>query len=411
MASKQTTYKVAVVSPTPFYYHAPLYRSLAGADDIDLMVYYCSDETLRGKDVQRMYGIKQSFSNEAVLQEYPYLFLKNYSPTPSYFKWPFGLMNFGVWNELRKGKYDLVILQSWTNVTWLVAFLAGRLYGSKVVFMTDENILAKDKKPFWKKILKRLLIGDILFKSASGFLTSGTANEQLYEYFAVPKQKLFRFSFSWGYNYVLRKADELLPQRSALRESMGIHPDEFVVLYVGRLAKEKNLFTLLDGYQSLSHQHKKLLLVGSGPLVSEIQDYINANHIPNVSFMGFQDRSAIFHFYAVADVLVLPSSYEPWGIVVNEAMCFKLPIVASDRVGAAVDMVKDGENGYLFHYQSAKELSHSIEKIMAMDVAQRERMGQSSRKHVEAWVASLDAPLIIKGAIDALKKKSSSFQR
>lgn len=197
--SEKKKYKVAIVAPVPFYYHAPLYRKLAELPEINLTVYYCSEETLYGADIIKTYKFKGKFvDKEDLLEGYHYHFLKNYSLTPSYLKWPFGLINFSIWKEIKEGKYSAVILQSWTNLTWWLAFFACLKYDTPVLFMTDSNIATEPLKSKIKVYIKKIIFSNFLFKKASGFLTSGTANEEFYKYYAVPEKKMVRFYFSWG---------------------------------------------------------------------------------------------------------------------------------------------------------------------------------------------------------------------
>ena len=383
-------YKVAIVAPTPVYYHAPLYRLLYISLQIDLMVYYCSNETLSGIEIKKMYGADARFeSQEELLSGYQFKFLKNRSFDPSYMKWPLGLINIDIYKEIKDGRYDAVILQSWTNLTWWIAFFACLIHKVPVLFMTDENILSKKAKPTWKKALKRMVVGNFLFKFTAGFLTAGLANEALYKHFGVPEKKLMRMYFSWGYERFLYRAQEIKSQREQIRRELGIEEHDFVMLFVGRLSHEKNPFMLLDADNLVNHPHKKLFFAGDGPLKPMLKQYIKDLNIKCVYFAGFQNRTTLPNFYTMADVFILPSIYEPWGIVINEAMCFSLPIVASDRVGAAVDLVHSGSNGYVFSAQDTKQLVVSIENLAAQSPEERKAFGDESFKIISEWIAKI----------------------
>jgi glycosyltransferase involved in cell wall biosynthesis len=88
--------------------------------------------------------------------------------------------------------------------------------------------------------------------------------------------------------------------------------------------------------------------------------------------------------YAAADVFVLPSENEPWGLAVNEAMCAGLPIVTSDAVGCAVDLVQDGVNGAIFPVADGKALAGALE-LMLRDSDLRRRMGAASSAIIANW--------------------------
>jgi len=390
----------------PFYYHVPLYRKLNESSEIDLTVYYCSDETLRGEEVEKTYNTKMQPIEEDLLSGYKYKFLKNYSSSPSFLKWPFGLMNFDIWNEVKVGGYDAIVIQSWTNLTWWVAFCACLICKVPVLFMTDSNILSEPAKPGWKITFKKFLLGKFLFKNSAGFLTSGKANEDFYRFYGVPDYKMTRIPFSWGYEKFLVKANQLKGERDRIRELLGIKRDEFVILYVGRLSKEKMPMAILDAYKKINNSKKKLFIVGDGPMREKFEKCIKDYRLDNVILIGFQPHKEVSSFYAAADVLVLPSEHETWGIVVNEAMCFGLPIIVSDRVGAGVDLVRDGYNGFIFPVGNVEKFSGAIEKIINLSESNRQVFRQRSFDIISKWVNDSDPTPKISKLLGLLKDNS-----
>ncbi len=399
-------YRVAIISPAPFYYHTPLYRRLAESLDIDLTVYYCSKETLNGVDVQKTYSTKGSFiGKEDLLKGYNYKFIKNYSLVPSYLTWPFGLINIGVWREIKSGDYDAVVLQAWTNITWWVAFSACLKYKTPVLFMTDANILSESIRSVWKKKIKKYIL-NYLFKKTDGFLTTGKANEEFYKYYGANTDKMVRFYFSWGYESFITKSQEIKSRRGDIRKSFGVKEDDFLILYVGRLSQEKNPGIILDAFNSLATKNKKLFFVGDGPLRDNLEQKIKETNTKGVLFAGFQNHNKIGEFYAIADVLVLPSSSETWGIVVNEAMCFGLPIITSDQVGAAVDLVKNGQNGFVFPVGDTKKLITALNSLINMSPNERLSFRQKSSEIIKEWIDKVDP---VKQLIRLLPASNSSY--
>lgn len=385
----QTVCKIAVVSPTVFYYHVPLYRRMASSKKIDLNVFYCSNEAAVGSDVKKTYGVNGRFSDEDMLSGYSYKFLKNYSPCPSYLRWPFGLVNIGIWQEIKKGKYDAVVLQAWTDLTWYLAFLACLRFKIPVLFMTDANIASESFRPTWKKIVKKILF-KFLFTRASGFLTAGIANEEYYKLYGVSEDRMVRFHFSWGYEDFFSKAQYIKLKKQSIRNLLGIEENEFVMVYIGRLSKEKNPEIILEAFNKLDFKNKKLFFVGDGQLRTRIEQALKTSDSKKVFVTGFQSRDKIGDFYAIADVLILASDAETWGIVVNEGMCFGLPIIASDQVGAIFDLVKDGYNGFIFPVGDAEKLSDCIKKIFRMTSGERLIFGERSKKMIKDWIDEID---------------------
>ena len=379
-------FNVAIVAPTCFYYQVPLFQELSDDPRIDLTVYFCSQEAFGGQDVLRAFQTDRLWGTEDEwLKGYDYKFLRNYSPRPSYFNWPFGLINFGIVNEIRKTRPDVVILMAWTNPTWYLAIMACLLFRVPFLYMTDTNIQAEPSKQRWKSWVKKVLLGKMIFPLCSGFLCAGTSNKLLYDYFGVPDRKLAVFAYSWGYANLLQVAQELNPQRDQIRANLGISETGKIIMYCGRLSNEKNPAALLRAYHQISDPAKVLIFVGDGRLRQELQEYIASNNIESVYFTGFQDRYEVSKFYAIADVLAVPSHREATGMVVYEGMNFGVPVVVSDQVGAGVDLVIDGHNGYTFHEGNEDELADRLQGILDLSEEERQAMGARSRVLISRW--------------------------
>lgn len=386
MDSSSARYKVAIVAPTCFYFQVALFRELAAHQRIDLTVYFCSDEALYARDVVKMFKTNEQWGgDEDLLEGYKSKFLKNYSPFPSYLSWPFGLMNFGIWGQIKRDRPDVVILMSWTNLTWWVATLACLTSKIPFLYMTDTNIMAEAINPKWKVWPKRLLLAKGLFRLASGFLYAGTANKLLYKSYGVPDEKLVPFAFSWHYASFLKAANEIKSRRATIRRELGISEQDRVILFCGRLIKAKSPLDLVKAYQKLNSKNKKLIFVGDGILKETLRSYVKKNNVSSVRFEGFKNRKEIPNYYAAADVFVLPSIREATGMVVNEAMCFGLPVVVSDQVGFGKDLVLDGDNGFRYPVGDVEALADKIKRVIEMPEEERLAMGIRSRDLIEAW--------------------------
>ncbi len=379
-------YRVVFVAPSSFFYQAPIYRELASHPRIQLIVYFCSDEAVRGVDVRMKFQTAGQWGDKGkTLEGYEYKFLKNFSPHPSYLRWPFGLMNFGIWWEIKKSKPDAVVIMSWVNITDLISILACMIFRSPLLFMTDANILAEAERQKWKYQVKKLFLGKILFRLAAGFLHTGTANSLFYQRYGVSEERLVPFAFSWESKDFLRDADRLRSQRTQIRTELGISQESSVVLYCGRLSPEKAPLHLLKAYELVRTAHKVLLFVGDGGLKRELENYATERQIPSVHFLGFKNRTEVAKFYTIADVLVLPSIREATGAVVTEAMSFGLPVIVSNKVGFAIDLVKHGSNGFIFPVGDTEALAGYITQVIEASEEKKAGMANQSRKLVEEW--------------------------
>ena len=379
-------YKVTMISPTCFFYQTALYRALASNPRLELTVCFCSDEGLHGGDVARKFNTEGRWTDEQeLLTGYKHKFLRNYSPRPSYLSWPFGLINVGIWNELRRTRPDVVILMSWMNPTWWIAIFACLCFKIPFMYMTDTNVQGELRKSPWKAWPKGLLIGKGLFNLTFGFLYVGEANRRMYQYYGVPDHKLVDFAFTWGYEQFFRRATELAPQKEQDRIDMGISMDSHVILYCGRMSKEKSPSVLLEAFHRLDLPKKVLVFLGDGKLRAPLEAYVANHNLDSVHFVGFKNREDISKYYAISDVLVLPSDHEATGAVINEAMCFGLPIIVSDQVGFGMDLVQDDYNGFCFPVGDRDALAGRIKQLFHLPMKERLEMGIRSHDLMTKW--------------------------
>lgn len=399
---KPVAHKIAIIAPTCFYYQAPLFRTLAADDRIDLSVYFCTEEGSSGSDARSVYGSNESWaSEEELLEGYRSKFLTNHIPQGSYLKSLVGLANLGIWDELNRNRPDAVVVMSWMNPTWWLTYLACWKFDVPMLLMTDANVQAEQLKSFWKWGLKRFFLGKLLFPTTAGFLCAGTSNRELYAEFGVPESKLFPFAYSWGYSTLIDNSERLRKQKLELRKEYGLPEDAIIVLYCGRFSEEKGTVELISAYKTVPSTKKALVLVGDGRLRSRMEGLMDENDRSSVYFMGFHNRDKIGEFYAMADILVLPSRTETWGMVVNEGLCFSLPVVVSDQVGAGTDLVVDGKNGIVFPTGDIKELSKGISKLVELPNEERERMGEESWRLITEWL-NRDLPAVFVEYFDSI---------
>ncbi len=146
-------------------------------------------------------------------------------------------------------------------------------------------------------------------------------------------------------DYFGRQRAALLPQRPSIRQQFGLPADAVVFLYAGQLAPEKRLPDLLHVVRALDDARAWLVLAGEGRERRHLENLARSIGLRQILFPGFKSQGGLARFYVAADAFVLPSGNETWGVVVNEAMNFALPVVVSDAAGAVPDLVEEGGFG------------------------------------------------------------------
>ena len=140
--------------------------------------------------------------------------------------------------------------------------------------------------------------------------------------------------------------------------------DRINLLYSGQFIERKGIDTLLQAFADIAEDCPTVDLILAGGTAENIDDcLIPEKYRQRIIFAGFVQPANLPGLFAQADIFILPSRYDGWGVVINEALGAGLPVIASDRVGAAHDLVIPDENGYLFPAGDSGELAACIKKL------------------------------------------------
>ena len=398
LSGKTKKYNLLILVSHPIQYQTPLYKLLSKEPEIDLTVLFCSDWGLKTyKD--KGFG-KEVKWDIPLLDGYKYKFLKNVSPFPNVSTF-FGLINPEIVNELKKSDYDAIWLHGWNSFTNWLAMVTAFYLNIPVLLRGETNLL--QKPTFLKNLTKELVLKN-LFKNISVFLAIGKYNADFYKSFGMPEEKIFLVPYTVNNDFFVSKAQELISKKKELRKKYNVPEESPVVLFSGKLIDKKRPFDLLKAFEIISKDIRtSLVFVGDGNLRNKLETYAKNNHIQNVFFIGFRNQTELPEFYAMADIFVLPSDFEPWGLVVNEAMCFGLPVIVSNKVGAGGDLVKNGENGFIYKAGNVIMLTSYLKDLL-QDETKRIKFGQSSKGLIQEWSYKEDISGIL-CAISSMESK------
>jgi glycosyltransferase involved in cell wall biosynthesis len=192
-------------------------------------------------------------------------------------------------------------------------------------------------------------------------------------------------------------------QRKKVRAELGVGDLDPIVLYAAKLQIRKHPDDLLRAAHRLQNRGIRfhVVVVGSGEMAGGLVDFAQRLGLNNIHFHGFANQSTLPQIYGAADVFVLPSENEPWGLAINEAMCAGLPIVASAEIGCAPDLIWTGVNGQTFPRGDIEALAGALLPILT-DGQIRRRMGAASSEIISRWsyaecAAGLQAALVRSG--------------
>jgi glycosyltransferase involved in cell wall biosynthesis len=354
----------------PIQYQIPWYRELAVIPGLDLEVGYA---WLPDPDAQGT-GFGVAFEWDLPLLEgYRWTELARAGGTPD-------LDRFAALRLRRPGRWlagrpATLLVTGWHRLPLIQLAIAARRRRIPVLARGDSTGAGR------RRLHRRLLLRAWL-RLFAGFLVVGSRNREFYRELGIDDARIFDCPHFVDNRRFTAAAERALPRRAELRLRWRAADDSLVVLFCGKLIPEKNVGELLEAFAtaSTSAAGLRLVIVGDGPLRGELQAQAERLGV-RAAWCGFQNQSQLPESYAAADLLVLPSRSETWGLVVNEAFASGLPVIASDRVGCVPDLVHPGKTGAVYRSGHPEELAARLLQAAA-NPAWLRRAGEEGRRLV-----------------------------
>jgi glycosyltransferase involved in cell wall biosynthesis len=380
---------MALVSASPVHYQVPLYRRLAADPRIDFTAIYASSAGVRPHDpgycrsiiwdVDLLAGYRSEFLRRATKNELGRGFLS--------------MHDLDVLQVLDRGNYEVVWLHGYNTLTHQLALLSRLARRTPVLFREEQTLL--HGRAEWKLAAKRLILPHFLGKVFGLYI--GTENRFWLRHYGVPENHLFFTPYAVENERFQDDAVRLADMREETIVEFGLNRAKGpVILFVGRLIDKKQPLLILEAFRRLRERSAcRLLIVGSGPLEDALHQTIKRDRIPDVRIIGFLNQSQVSRAYSCGDIFVLASrSHETWGLVVNEAMNFGLPVVVSDKVGCAADLVQEGNNGFVVSSNDPAQLAARL-GLLVESISLRRSFGEASLRLINQWTHDVAARGVI----------------
>jgi glycosyltransferase involved in cell wall biosynthesis len=333
--------RLGILTSHPIQYQACLFRELARR--VDLHVYFAHKA---GPQEQAEAGFGVGFEWDVDLTSgFEHSFLDNLARAPSVVRFS-GCDTPDIAAHLRSGRHDALLVYGWHLKSYLQGLAAGKRLGIPVLARGDSHL--HTPRSAWKQAVKRLAY-PLFLRSYDGFVVVGRRARDYLLHYGVPEGRIriapHCIDVAW-----FERGSRLLPQeRRQLRQAWDVAEGETVVLFVGKLIECKRPLDLVFAVQELRRRSLRVraVFVGSGPLENAIRETARRHDVP-VTLTGFKNQSELPRCYAAADIAVLPSESETWGLVVNEALACGVPVVISDRVGCAEELAGMARAGLVY---------------------------------------------------------------
>jgi glycosyltransferase involved in cell wall biosynthesis len=348
--------RVAVVSPEPTPYRAPLFDRVAAHAGIDLTVIYAARSVAhREWTVEPTHrhvvlgGVAVPGAERFLRHQYPL--------TP------------GIVRAVRNARPDVVVISGWSTFASQAAIAWCRAHGVPYVLLVESHDL--EPRSAWRRAIKGAVVPRLLRGAASVLVVGSAARESVVARGAT-SVRVFANTIdvaSWT-----TRTQQLERRRP---------DDEVVVLSVARLVPEKGIEDLIRAVAEAGDSRLRLVVAGDGPRREGLVE-LAAGLGVRLTILGHLAQGELAQTYADADVFALLSHHEPWGVAVNEAAASGLPLLLSDRVGAAADLLVDSRNGFLVPAGDVHEAARALRRLAA-EPGLRQELGKHSRELVHDW--------------------------
>ena len=287
----------------------------------------------------------------------------------------------------------LIYLNGYYDASYWAVIVYAKLRNIKIIIDSESTETSRERI-WWKEKLKKIVIPRM-----DGYLCLGSKATEYIIKLGVRKEKILSTrNIGIANDKVAQLYQNALFVKDSVKEQLNL--PQFNFIYAGRFSPIKNLKLLIESFSEAiekfdNQRHWGLILSGDGSEKETLKSLISSKNIERITFLPSCEWHEVPARYALADVAILPSLFEPFGFLVNEALVYGMPIIVSNRCGSAFDLVQNGENGYTFDPTKKEDL---VEKMgmMMNNISEHKTMGEKGKKLVAHFHPDLICDDILK---------------
>lgn len=270
--------------------------------------------------------------------------------------------------------FDKIICATFTDITGMLAVQMMKL-GHIPYYLECDGGFAKDGKGLKEKIKK------IIIRGAAGYFSTGRICDEYYTTYGAEESRLIRYPFSSLKESDLAKFVPSVDEKRRLKKELGIQ-EEKVILAVGQFIPRKGFDILMNAVRDIPRD-VGIYFVGGIPTKEYLLER-DRSGLTNVHFEGFKLKNELEKYYRAADLFVLPTREDIWGLVIQEAMAYGLPVISTDKCASALELIKHGENGYIIPCENVGLLEDYIQVIISSENTAR-KFGAKSLEIIKSF--------------------------
>ena len=246
--------------------------------------------------------------------------------------------------------------------------------------------------------LLKYMVKHYFISNATGCLANGTHAKEYFLHYGAREENIFQHHFSTLYEKDILQTCVTPEEKAALKEKLGLE-NRKTVIAVGRFIHSKGFDVLLKAWEKMP-KAVNLIILGGGEKEDEYRQFIEMHHLANVTLLGFKPCKEVLRYFKACDLFVLPTRKDVWGLVINEAMACGLPVITTDRCIAGMELITNGENGYIVPVEDVDALTEKMKYILENDTLAA-AMGRASLERIRPYTIEN----IAKSHIFALQQK------
>ena len=371
--------KLLYIVSHPIQYQAPLLRQISAETDIDLKVIF-EDDFSESRYFDPGFGVDVEW-DVALLDGYESVLLR----------------------EINSAEYlreaDVIWFHGWQSRQFRKLLKLAKSIGTPVLMRGENWSVAMPDGKFLKGWLKRFYLNQI-FSKCDAYLAIGSANHTYYLEHGIAEDKIFNVPYA--VDNVFFEAPSTKETAEKFRQELGITANQKMVLFAGKFTPRKKPDLLLKAWAEVDwnpSDRPALVFVGDGDLKTSLMaDAERTEFKDNIHFTGFRNQTELPGIYRAADVFVLASEKEPWGLGINEAMASGTAVIASDQCGASFDLLSN-ETGAVVEAGSVMDLASALLNV----VGHSEKCGRAAKKRIANWDFAADIAGL-KSALEYIKE-------
>ncbi len=286
--------------------------------------------------------------------------------------------------------FDHIIINGYSVKNIRTILKKIKKYKLKYVMSIDGGIIKNEN--IIKKTIKSYFIS-----GASAYLSPSIESDKYLIYYGAVKENIRRYLFTSLTNDAVSQVNPLRETRTSIRDDFNFN-DEIIILYVGQFIHRKGIDIALKSFNLVKNCNTRLVLIGDS-LSSELLEIIDNTAKNRITNIDFVKQDELFKYYYASDIFIFPTRQDIWGLVVNEAMSFGLPIVSSDKANASLELITNEENGYIVNIDNINEIASAID-LLADNKELRDTISSNNIEKLKSYTIE-NSVLMVKDILES----------